>query len=285
MTRTDYISNLYPVFTPPLSEKKRPAFIRYSMQRAAEKDVARSELLYIVQPTDPKTGALLSRFRRLNEHRARALRAMVPAMLHHYNIASGLVMASVEQLADECGLSTLSEAGNKSITRASRLITDFMEPMGLVVCEKVWDKLMASYIPKLITLTPLFFMLFGVSPEKLESAQNQQMGWINKGLLEKGEPSITLTEARRRAKEQHIKRAFAHRKSRYTINKQRKLAKRMLKLDEETAKHEILNKVVTRYSLLELTGMGHEGLKKQVDIEYYRLRKIASTPPPDIPAH
>ncbi|AWK15642.1 plasmid replication initiator RepA [Candidatus Fukatsuia symbiotica] len=285
MIRTSYISNLYPVFTPPTSDKQRPAFIRYSMQRASEKDVARSELLYIIQPTDPKTGELRPRFRRLNEHRARALRAMVPALLYHFNIASGLVMASVEQLADECGLSTLSEAGNKSITRASRLITDFMEPMGLVVCEKVWDKLMASYIPKLITLTPLFFMLFGVSPEKLESAQNQQMGWINKGLLEKGEPSITLIEARRRAKEQHIKRAFEHRKSRYAINKQHKLARRIAKLDEQTAKQDILHKLVKRYSLLELGSLGSEGLRKQVDIEYYRLRKIASTPPPDIPVH
>ncbi|ACQ68881.1 plasmid replication initiator RepA [Candidatus Williamhamiltonella defendens] len=279
MTRKSYVFNASPVFTPPASEKQRPAFIRYAMQCASDKDVARSELLYILQGTIP------TRSRRLNEHRARALRAMALAMLYHFNIASGLVMASVEQLSDECGLSTVSDAGNKSITRASRLLTDFLEPMGFVHCEKVWDRIMESYIPKLITLTPLFFLLFDVSSEKLEKAQHQQMGWINKGLMEKGEESITLVEARRRAKEQHIKRAFEYRKSLHAMNKKRKLARRMAKLDEQTAKQTLLQKIIQRYSLVELNEMGPKGLRNQVNMEYHHLRKVASTPTPDIPVH
>ncbi|AWI49414.1 plasmid replication initiator RepA, partial [Buchnera aphidicola] len=130
MPRKNYICNLKPVFNPPKNEKKRSNFIDYAMKKASEIDVARSKLNYTLLAIDPKTGNILPRFRRLNEHRACAMRAIVLAMLYYWNTNSNLVEASIEKLSDECGLSTFSNSGNKSITRASRLITDFMEPMG-----------------------------------------------------------------------------------------------------------------------------------------------------------
>ncbi|WP_232507698.1 RepA family replication protein [Candidatus Williamhamiltonella defendens] len=37
--------------------------------------------------------------------------------------------------------------------------------------------------------------------------------------------------------------------------------------------------------MVELNEMGPKGLRNQVNIEYHYLRKVASTPPPDIPVH
>lgn len=281
--RKKYVYNKVPVFTPPSGNKPRPSFIRYAMQRATTIDVARTELNYIIQPKNLKTGVTIKRKRRLNEHRACAMRAMVLAMLYHFNITSELVQATVEQLADECGLSTISNAGNKSVTRASRLITEFMEPMGFVVCEKIWDKIIGNYMPKMITLTPLFFMLFGVSVQKLNNAKLQQLGWINKGLVDKGLSRISLTEARRRGKDNQTKKVLEFRRTKHMFYRQKRKAQHIFKLNEREVKQKILNALVQRYTLVELTAMGSEGLKKQVNIEYYYLRKLAITPYPDIP--
>ncbi|QCI27009.1 replication protein RepA (plasmid) [Buchnera aphidicola (Thelaxes californica)] len=281
--RKNYINNLYPIFTPPKRDKKRPYFIRYAMKKASEIDVARGVLHYTIQPKNPHTGVLYHRSRRLNEHRACAMRAMVLAMIYHFNLSSEIVQASVEQLSDECGLSTISKAGNKSITRASRLITHFMEPMGFVKCEKKWDSILNNYMPKMITLTPLFFLLFEVPKIKLQKAKMQQLGWINKQLIEKGFQKISPKEAKKRGKDQRIRGILKYRESRYSFLKKRRKAKLMLSLEEKDAKQKILRLLVKEYSISELIHMGAEGLKKQVNIEYFYLKKLVSSPYPDIP--
>nr|CAA50611.1 replication associated protein [Buchnera aphidicola] len=275
-SRENYVYNRNPVFTAPKNNKKRPSFICHAMKKASEIDVARCELNYVIQPKNIKTGLPLKRFRRLNEHRACAMRAMVLAMLYHFNISSELVQASVEQLSDECGLSTLSKVGNKSITRASRLITNFMEPMGFVTCKKIWDRVLGNYMPKMITLTPLFFMLLGISEKQLINAKKQQLGWINKNLIIKGLKPITVIEAKRRAKDIQIRNLFKYRISKPHFYKKRKNAQRLIALDEKEARQKILRALVAKYSISELTTLGPSGLKKQVNISYHYLRKIAT---------
>lgn len=264
------------MFVPLLNSKKRPAFIRYAMKCALKIDVARHEINYTRQLKDLKTGKTIFRLRRLNEHRARAFRAMVQAMLYYFNIASTLVMASVEKLSDQCGLSTKSKAGNKSITRASRLITQFMEPMGFVKCEKVWDKVLGMYIPKMIFLTPLFFLLCNISKMKFKQVRKRQLDWINKKLLKNGLKKITSLEAKRRAKEKHIYYAFQARKFKHVIKKQKNYAIKIIKLKETKARSYILNMLIKRYSIEELCEMGVDALKRQVNIEYFKLRKLAN---------
>lgn len=280
-SRINYINNKNPFFTPPKNEKRRPSFIYFAMKKASEIDVARCELNYIIQPKNTKTGIPIKRTRRLNEHRACAMRAMVLAMLYHFNISSELVQASVEQLSDECGLSTISKIGNKSITRASRLITHFMEPMGFVTCKKIWDKVLGNYMPKMITLTPLFFMLFDISEKQLKNAKKQQLGWINKNLIIKGLKPITITEAKTKAKDNQMRNLFKYRMSKHTFYKKKKNAQRLIALDEKEARQKILKALVGKYSISELTKMGPSGLKKQVNISYYYLRKIATNTYPD----
>nr|CAA07300.1 RepA1 protein [Buchnera aphidicola] len=280
MSRKNYIYNKNPFFTPPKNNKHRPSFICYAMKKASEIDVARSEINYVIQPKDPKTGCIIKRYRRLNEHRARAMRAMVLAMLYHFNISSGLVQASVEQLSDECNLSTLSKNGNKSITRASRVITDFLEPMGYVSSKKIWDKILGNYMPKMITLTPLFFMLFDISEKQLINAKKQQLGWINTNLIKKGFQPITIIEAKRKFKDIHIKNIFKYRISKHAFYKKRNNAQRLIALDQKEARQTILRALVAKYSTRELTDLGPGGLKKQVNISYFYLRKIANNPYP-----
>ncbi|CAL4326041.1 plasmid replication initiator RepA [Buchnera aphidicola] len=280
-SRKSYIYNINPIFQTPKGNKRRPAFICYAMKKASEIDVARSALNYVIQPKNLKTGLFIKRYRRLNEHRARAMRAMVLAMLYHFNISSDLVQASVEQLSDECHLSTLSALGNKSITRASRLITHFLEPMGYVTCQKIWDKVLGNYMPKIITLTPLFFMLFGISKEQLKNAKKQQLGWINKNRISKGYKPLNIIEAKRKIKDNQIKNIFKYRISKHTFYKKRKNAQRLIALDEKEARQTILRALVSQYSIRELTNMGPQGLKKQVNISYFYLRKIANNPYPD----
>ncbi|QNS02116.1 MAG: replication protein RepA (plasmid) [Buchnera aphidicola (Pentalonia nigronervosa)] len=276
LSRKHYICNPNPTFIPPKNNKRRPFFICYAMKKASKIDVARCELNYFLQIKNAHSFFPKKRFRRLNEHRARAMRAMVLAMLYHFNISSELVQASVEQLSDECGLSTLSRSGNKSITRASRLITHFMEPMGFVTCKKIWDRVLGNYMPKMITLTPLFFMLFDISQKKLENAKKQQLGWINKNLINKGLKPITITDAKIRLKNIHIENILKYRISEHAFHKKKKEAQRLISLDENQARQTILRALLTKYSINELTRMGPRGLKKQVNISYYYLRKIAN---------
>ncbi len=245
VSRKNYICNLKPVFNPPKNEKKRSNFIKYAMRKASEIDVARNILNYTLLAINPKTGNIFPRFRRLNEHRACAMRAMVLAMLYHYNIESHVVEASIEKLSDQCGLSTISKAGNKSITRASRLISHFLEPMGFIKCEREKTRFDSKYIPKKIFLTPIFFMLLHVSKSK-----------INEYLFEYKKNSEVL-----KIIEKKIFISFSD-------------IKIILKLDEKSAKNKILNVLINFYTANELTRIGPQGLKKKINIEYNNIRNL-----------
>lgn len=243
--RKNYIYNPKPVFSPPKNEKKRSTFICYAMKRASEIDVARSNLNYTLLPIDPNTGNILPRFRRLNEHRACAMRAIVLAMLYYFNINSKLVEASIEKLADECGLSTFSDSGNKSITRASRLINEFLEPMGFIKCRRIKNTSINNYIPKKIFLTPMFFVLCNISQSKINSYLSKQMKLSQKIKKQENKIFISFSDI-----------------------------KIISQLDEKSARNKILNALIHYYTASELTKIGPKGLKKKIDIEYNNLCKL-----------
>jgi incFII family plasmid replication initiator RepA len=278
-----YVSNPNPKFTPPPQKKQRPAFIRAALKQAESVDVARSELFYTLQPINPVTLTPVRRERRMNEHRAKAIRALVQACIFHMNIVTGMVQATVTALSDECGLTSKSKAGNASVSRCCRAILH-LEQYGILRCDKVWDKTLGMWIPKMIWVTELFFVMIGLERGKHEAAQRQQLAWVNQGLMKDGEEPISITEAKRRAKELHIKRAFEHRQRQHLVKKQHRKAIKLMAQEEVKARSQILTELVTRYSREELQEMGHEGLKKQVDILYYQLRKLAQSPP-DLPIH
>ncbi|QCI17994.1 replication protein RepA (plasmid) [Buchnera aphidicola (Acyrthosiphon lactucae)] len=245
MPRKNYIYNPKPFFNPSKPERKKSKFIFYAMKKASEIDVSRSKLNYTLLPIDPKTGNVLTRFRRLNKHRACAMKAIVLAMLYYFNIDTKLVEASIEKLADECGLSTLSDSGNKSITRASRLITDFLEPMGFVKCKKNKSKSISNYTPKKIFLTPMFFMLCKIPQSKINSYLSRNSNLSKKFKVEEKRIFISVLDM-----------------------------KKISRLDEKSARKKILNALINYYSASELTKIGPRGLKKKIDIEYSNLCKL-----------
>lgn len=271
-----YVKNLNPIFFPPKNDKPRPAFIQYSIKQTDFIDVTKTGLEYFVIATNLKQkNGFFKRKRKLNKYRASAMRVMVKAMLYHYNIVSKLVQASIEQLADECGLSTRSKSGNKSITRVSRLINEFMEPMGLIKCEKNWDRILGYYMPKLMSLTPLFFLMLNITIDKLENARYQRLGWINKNLLKRGKKPISLEQASQRYKDNQIREMIKYRMNKHNFNLKKRKIKKLFLLSEDEIKQKILRKLIKRYSLFDLRKMGFSGLKKQVNMEYFYLKKMA----------
>lgn len=111
-------------------------------------------------------GKILSRKRCLNKYRIQAIKAVIKAIIYHLDINSNYIKISIKQISDECGLSTLSKSGKKSISRISRLINEFMEPMGFIKIKKERNK-NADVISKKIILTPLFFLFFNIKKEKI----------------------------------------------------------------------------------------------------------------------
>ena len=280
-SRGCYVSNPFPSYQPPKAGANKPALIRALVTAARENQPARHEAWYTTPRVQQKTGLTRPVFKRMNEHRARAINALMVAMCDRLNIVTGKVEASVEQLSDWCGLSTGS-GDKKSISRASRAITT-LEELGALACERAWDEASRSHIPKIIWVTELFFVLIGYELGKYQAAQNQQLAWMNKGLLKQGEAPITLSEARRRAKEQHIKRAFEHRARHRSFKQQRRQAQKLLQMESQQARTEILNGLIKMYNKDELEAMGHLELKRQVDQRYHALRKLASSASPDTP--
>ncbi|WGL94085.1 plasmid replication initiator RepA [Arsenophonus nasoniae] len=276
--RRCYVCNPHPAYKPTKETSNKPAIIKAIVKAAKEACPSRHEAWYTTVSVK-KNGDIRNFIKRLNEHRARAIDALIVAMGDRLNIISGKVEASVEQLADWCGLSTESECGNKSITRCSKAIIT-LEELGVIICERVWDKTTGTYIPKMIWVTELFFTLINYDFGRFQAAQNQQLAWINQGLLKKNESPITLTEFRRRAKEKHIKYAFERRAKKCAFKREQKQAKKLLKLEKQQACTEILHDMIKMYSQSELQAMGHRKLKQLVEQRYYTLRKLAARDPP-----
>nr|CAA72700.1 RepA2 protein [Buchnera aphidicola] len=229
-----YVNNKYPSFIPHKKGKKGSQFITFAMQLAAKIDIARVDH----SSNYLKKNITINRIRRLNKHRASAMRAMVQAMLYHLNEQSFEVQSTIEQLSDECGLSTISPAGNKSITRASRLITQFMEPMGL--CSFVASK---NCIHKVIKIKNLFFEKIGIPHLKNKIYTKH-----------------------------YCNHNISHVLNNFIIYKE---FPKIFNLDENKIKKRILNALIKYYSTTELTKMGSKGLKKKVNTEYLHLKKIS----------
>ena len=151
------VFNAVPKFNPKILNFQKNKFILRIIKNLKKINFVQNEILTSMLPINLKTGNLLVRLKKLNKHRLTAFITVIQGMLYYFNIDTKKVEISIEQLADECGLSTISKSGNKSITRVSRLISEFMEPMGFIKCEKFKNK--KNKILKKIVLTPLFFML------------------------------------------------------------------------------------------------------------------------------
>jgi len=225
-----YAKNPNPQFVAPKHHnvKDRPYVLKKCANFAASNDLHHwTGWLYLRDA--------LGRERKMYKDRQKSLAAMVQAIIHHLNLHDLQVKnVTIEQLADYCGLSTISEAGNKSISRAIRTI-QMMAKAGLIECENVWDKVYNDcWLPKFIAVTPLFFEFLGIDYVEIEAAQAKRLAWAKSvrknelGYVTNEEiESLSQTELRKRARLAHIRAAFSHRKRKVQARKQERLKKRL----------------------------------------------------------
>lgn len=278
--RRDYVTNPQPRYQPAgAGSALRPPRIVDAMRRAAlENNPARHPLWRTADRFHAVTHEPLGTERAMNEHRARAINAICVCIADRVNIVEGKVYMTLAQISDACGLTTESN-GVKSYSRACRAINEHLEAIGAVHCERIWDETTGSWIPNIIWVTELFFTLIGFEYGKFEAAQQQQLAWRNKKLLEDGEGAITLTEARRRARERHIKTAFEIRARRRAYKVQLKRAKKLAAMEEQKARQKIQGDLVKLYTRDELAAMGHIEFARQVNERYHAMCRLATDPP------
>lgn len=277
--RECYVKNPYPQYQPKKAENRPPRIVEAMRRAAQENNPARHPLWRTADRYHPLTHALLSNERSMNEHRARALNAVCECIAARVNIVTGKVHMTLSQISDACGLTTWNSDGVPSYSRASRAINDHLEAIGAVHCERIWDETTGSWIPNLIWVNELFFTLIGYEYGKYLAAREQQLAWQNQNLRKEGEGAISVTEARRRAKELHIRTAFEIRANKRAYSQQRRQAKKLAAMEKQQAQQKILGDLVKLYSKDELGAMGHVELKRQVDERYAIMKKLANAPP------
>ncbi|MGX5056796.1 plasmid replication initiator RepA [Enterobacter asburiae] len=274
----DYVKNPDPRYQPRTEkDSPRPPRIVDALRRAArENNPARHPLWRTADRFHAVSHELLGTDRGMNEHRARAINAICECIADRVNVVEDKVYMTLSQISDACGLTTWSN-GVPSYSRACRAINEHLEAIGAIHCDRIWDETTGSYIPNLIWVTELFFTLIGFEYGKYQAAKQQQLAWRNKKLLEGGEAGITVTEARRRAKERHIKTAFEIRAKKRAWHTQLKRARKLAAMEEQQARQKILGDLVKLYDKDELAAMGHTELKRQVDERWHAMRKLAAS--------
>ncbi|MEW9810179.1 MAG: plasmid replication initiator RepA (plasmid) [Candidatus Symbiodolus clandestinus] len=273
--RAVYCSNLSPSFSVPVNHKPRTPFQQRCLSMLRKRKVADWVGFRVVPPIDPKTlNPLPPRQRALNEHRARALQSMMEAMIHHLNIITGVVHCTVEKLAEYCGLDTVSEAGNRSITRASRCIQQ-MECFGLLQCEREWNAALGIWYPKIIQVTPLFFQSIEIPQEDWEAAIRQQEGYQRQGLANAQE-QLSIEEARLRQIAQLKEIYLRQRQARQEIKRARKLQQLTL----QKQRSEISKSIIKALSQIELIHLGVQGVQKLVNQKMMEFKRLLSHSPP-----
>lgn len=272
--RDNYVCNRNPQFIAPPHHKKRPEFIRKAFNFANTRRVWMWEGFAYLRPHT-------KRKRRFNKHRANAMQAGVLCLIHHLNIVTGLVEASCTDMADMCGLSTYSKAGNLSISRFTRMIDD-LEEFGLIKPEKVWDRVLGTWIPKMIWVTDVFFLMIGIKPEEYKAAQNQQLGYLKRGLTLDEQEQLTITEAKRRRKRQFIEKAFEARRKKHANKRLEKQAKDFFKKGLDEQRSEIANNLAAQLGSDGLKNLSMQDFKNLVDKRLGQLRRITEPPPQEL---
>ncbi|MGK0739710.1 plasmid replication initiator RepA [Yokenella regensburgei] len=264
-SRQCYVANPSPAFSRPVHHKHTlPAFNRRLLGHIEKRDVSRWVGFYYYDAFHHKTNRLLTRKRHFNRHRALAINAMVQAMAYHLNIVSGTVPVSFTTLARESGLATRSLAGNESITRATRAAQD-LAAFGLITYRLLWDKVTRQFFPADIEVTDRFFDMAGSTPEAWRNARNQQLAWMNQGLVSKGEKPLTLTEARRRQRDKLVEIAWQKRKNDRDLRRQQKMATITARHDEQDLRHMISCQIQQEMSQGEHQGLSLSDFRRLVN--------------------
>ena len=238
--RSVYIHNPNPKFIAPAHHAhKLPFVLQGAIKNTQGRDLTGDMIFYVNLPPE--------RRRRIYEARRKAINAAITAILYFVNIVSREVHASAEQLADQCGLSTVSDAGNKSITRLTRALV-MMKGLGLVQYKRRFDRVSRKYFPAEIVVTDTFIELVGISPESWQRAVDQKLNYYNAKNSKRLGKAITESDYARIARQERLEQVWNRRKTEREINAKKKAAKRAERIAKEQGEEELHSLVKSQVS-------------------------------------
>lgn len=267
--RSSYVCNADPRFQVPKHHKhKLPFVLSDALQRIDGRDLTCEIAFYVNQPAERK--------RRINEHRRRAINAVIAALLHHTNIISKRVLASAEALSDFCGLSTISKAGNKSITRCTRALAQ-LKVLGFINYERRWDRVNKQYWPAKIEIKEQILETVGITDVQWQKAVNQKLNFFNAKNNKRLEKAVTEAEYKSIVIQEQMENVWQQRKTAREIKAKQKAAERAERLAKEKGeaelRHQITREVSQEFADGLYPGADLNYLRGLVDKRYNTLRK------------
>ncbi len=238
--RSVYVHNPNPKFSAPSHHAhKLPFVLQGAIEKASSRDLTHDVVFYANLPPE--------RQRRIYEARRKAINAAITGILYFVNIVSREVHASAEQLADQCGLSTVSAAGNKSITRLTRALV-MMKGLGLVQYKRRFDRVSRKYFPAEIVVTDEFIELVGISPEAWQRAVDQKLNYFNAKSSKNLGKAITEADYARIARQERLEQVWNRRKTEREIKAKKKVAERAERISEEQGEAELRRQISVQVS-------------------------------------
>jgi len=285
--RPSCAQNPNPTFAKPQAYlKKPPVLIQEALKLSAERSILDADQAVYAR-------ACGDRQKNYYPDRRAAIRAITDCLLQHVNLVTLDVQISYRKIADLCGLSTISraelakvaEAKEKgrcyrpavSITRVTRGIKDIIE-LGGVYAPREWqtwdDAYFGHWIDKQFSLTPVFFELLGVTPERLQKHRAARLAYLQKQAKAKnwdlaicGLDSISQYTSFRRNE---------YRVSIYEQRKQIRAAERAERHIKDKGQQEqrqyVIRYLIQALGMDEIKHMGPRGLNGLINIELGKLR-------------
>lgn len=267
--RTSYVCNADPRFQVPKHHThKLPFVLSDALERIKGRDLTCEIAFYVNQPAERK--------RRINEHRRRAINAVIAALLHHTNIISKRVLASAEALSDFCGLSTTSKAGNKSITRCTRALSQ-LKALGFISYERRWDRVNKQYWPAKIEIKEQILETVGITESAWHRAVSQKLNYFNAKNSKRLSKAVTEAEYKSIVIQEQMENVWQQRKTAREIKAKQKAADRAARLarekGEEELRHKLTREVSQEFADGLYPGADLNYLKSLIEKRYNTLRK------------
>ncbi|CAL4044160.1 plasmid replication initiator RepA [Buchnera aphidicola] len=265
--------NSCPEFIIPAHHKhKIPFVLSDAIKRNHDRDLTAEVHFYLSLPPE--------RCRRIYKSRRRALNAMLRAILYHVNVVSKQVPISASMLSEYCGLTTISKAGNKSVTRGTRALT-MLRDLGFITYRQCWDRVSRRYFPSAITITERLIDLAGICPEKWKTELNNKLSNYNHRFFKKEGRLLNEYDYARRLREEQLTRCYIYRCNRKDIKNKKKRALRLEKLavikGENELRHLISRQVSEEFLKGFIPRAELKDLKRIVDKRIDTLKKIAKS--------
>ncbi|KTG22003.1 MULTISPECIES: plasmid replication initiator RepA [Pseudoalteromonas] len=283
------VQNPNPNYEVPKTHTTRLAFIRDLVVKCDQVNIVKSDEAVYMRPA-------LSRNKIFYPDREKAMRALAKAFCEHVNLVTHQVQISLTNAANQCGLSTISQAEQEkakadptynpkpSISRASRAFKDMID-LGWIVARKdwqVWDKDQGQWLDKYYEVTELFFKALGITPERVEKNRQNRLAYHKKkggllGLTVSQLGNMSLSEIKTWCRLSHYRRAFERLKDKREISK----AKRRTLTKTPQQQRDIAQQVVIKRLGQDLNHTPIEVFKALVNQEVAKMRSQAGYSPPD----